>query len=110
MISQMLSWKALLAQVRLCVCFAHHLLGCKMNERNGQPKKAQDPDYQGGPSPKIIYTSRTHSQLAQVQQELNHCAYKPKSVVIASRDHLCVNTQVNKNRGAALNAACGKAK
>ena len=36
-------------------------------------------------------------------------AYKPRSVVIASRDHLCVNPAVNMNKGYALNAACKSA-
>lgn len=41
--------------------------------------------------PKIIYCSRTHSQLAQVQKELANTAFEPRTVLIASRDHLCVN-------------------
>jgi regulator of telomere elongation helicase 1 len=56
--------------------------------------------------PKIIYTSRTHSQLSQCQKELANTAYKPRTVLIASRDHLCVNSAVNMNKGFALNAAC----
>jgi regulator of telomere elongation helicase 1 len=32
--------------------------------------------------------------------------YKPRTVLIASRDHLCVNAAVNMNKGFALNAAC----
>jgi len=56
--------------------------------------------------PKIIYTSRTHSQLSQVQRELKNTVYEPRTVLIASRDHLCVNTAINMNKGFALNAAC----
>lgn len=56
--------------------------------------------------PRIIYTSRTHSQLSQCQKELSNTVYKPRTVLIASRDHLCVNSAVNMNRGFALNAAC----
>ena len=41
--------------------------------------------------PKIIYCSRTHSQLAQVQKECLNLVFKPRTVLIASRDHLCVN-------------------
>lgn len=46
-------------------------------------------------APRIIYTSRTHSQLAQVQKELTVTAYNPRSVVIGSRDHLCVHPKIN---------------
>ena len=31
--------------------------------------------------PRIIYTSRTHSQLSQVQAELRHCGYEPRMVL-----------------------------
>lgn len=55
---------------------------------------------------KIIYTSRTHSQLAQVMKELERTAFEPRTVLIASRDHLCVNASINKNKGFQLNAAC----
>ena len=36
--------------------------------------------------PKIIYCSRTHSQISQVINELKHTAYKPKTCLIGSRD------------------------
>ena len=36
--------------------------------------------------PRIIYCSRTHSQISQVMNELKHTAYKPKVVLIGSRD------------------------
>uniref|UniRef100_A0AC35U9E5 Helicase ATP-binding domain-containing protein n=1 Tax=Rhabditophanes sp. KR3021 TaxID=114890 RepID=A0AC35U9E5_9BILA len=47
--------------------------------------------------PKIIYASRTHSQLAQVVRELNKTTYKHfNTVVLASRDQLCINEKVQK--------------
>ena len=39
----------------------------------------------------IIYCSRTISQLSQVINELKSTAYDPRSVILASRDHTCVN-------------------
>lgn len=45
--------------------------------------------------PTIIYTSRTHSQLTQCMQELKRTSYRyMKSIVLGSRDHLCVNEEV----------------
>ncbi|XP_054168203.1 regulator of telomere elongation helicase 1 homolog, partial [Oppia nitens] len=47
--------------------------------------------------PIIIYSSRTHSQLAQACKELKRTSYKSyKAVVIGSRDQLCVNPDVMK--------------
>lgn len=45
--------------------------------------------------PIVIYTSRTHSQLSQVQHELRNTAFLPRTVLIGSRDHLCINSAVN---------------
>jgi len=36
--------------------------------------------------PRIIYCSRTHSQISQVANELKHTAYWPKVCLIGSRD------------------------
>ncbi|XP_077502103.1 regulator of telomere elongation helicase 1 homolog [Amblyomma americanum] len=47
--------------------------------------------------PKIIYSSRTHSQLSQAINELKKTNYRyVKSVVLGSRDQLCINPDVQK--------------
>ncbi|KAK3091886.1 hypothetical protein FSP39_023453 [Pinctada imbricata] len=49
--------------------------------------------------PKIIYASRTHSQLSQAVQELKRTAYNNMKVsVIGSRDQLCIHEQVRKEK------------
>lgn len=59
--------------------------------------------------PKIIYCSRTHSQLAQVIDELKSTSYYPRTAIIASRDHMCIHGDINQNKGMSLNIACNKA-
>ncbi|KAK4536964.1 hypothetical protein CDCA_CDCA10G2989 [Cyanidium caldarium] len=48
--------------------------------------------------PRIVYLSRTHSQLRQVVRELAATVYgrSAKTVVLASRQHLCVHPSVSK--------------
>lgn len=53
--------------------------------------------------PKIVYASRTHSQLNQVMLELKKTAYRHVKVgILGSRDQLCIHPQVSKetNMGA----------
>lgn len=59
-----------------------------LRNTNEKPKSPLD-------VPRIIYTSRTHSQLAQVQKELMNTGYNPRSVVIGSRDHMCINPEIS---------------
>ncbi|XP_007462334.1 PREDICTED: regulator of telomere elongation helicase 1 [Lipotes vexillifer] len=46
--------------------------------------------------PKIIYASRTHSQLTQVISELRNTSYRPRVCVLGSREQLCVHPEVKK--------------
>ncbi|KAJ0180243.1 hypothetical protein K1T71_003647 [Dendrolimus kikuchii] len=47
--------------------------------------------------PKIIYSSRTHSQLTQAMQELKRSSYKHvKATVLGSRDQMCIHPEVSK--------------
>lgn len=46
--------------------------------------------------PKIIYASRTHSQLTQAAQEMKRTAYAfMKATVLGSRDQLCIHPEVS---------------
>lgn len=83
----------------------------KERERNPVDIKqlGQDNKPLGLDLPKIIYTSRTHSQLAQVQKELMNTAYNPRSLVVGSRDHFCIHPQIQLLKGFLLNNACKKA-
>jgi regulator of telomere elongation helicase 1 len=50
--------------------------------------------------PKIIYASRTHSQLTQAMQELKRTKYSfMKAAVLGSRDQLCINPEVQQENG-----------
>lgn len=60
--------------------------------------------------PRIIYCSRTHSQISQVANELKHTSYKPKMCLIGSRDQLCVHPQIKDLKGMSLTAQCKKAR
>lgn len=57
-------------------------------------------------APRIVYASRTHSQLAQVVAELRRTAYRPKMVVFGSREQSCIHPEVSELRGLALTHAC----
>ncbi|XP_030069304.1 regulator of telomere elongation helicase 1 [Microcaecilia unicolor] len=46
--------------------------------------------------PKIIYASRTHSQLSQVISELKSTSYRPRVCVLGSREQLCIHPEVMK--------------
>ncbi|GAV72683.1 DEAD_2 domain-containing protein/Helicase_C_2 domain-containing protein [Cephalotus follicularis] len=56
--------------------------------------------------PTIIYTSRTHSQLRQVIHELKRSSYRPKMVILGSREQLCIHDNVSLLRGRAQTNAC----
>ncbi|KAH8245486.1 hypothetical protein KR032_010889 [Drosophila birchii] len=50
--------------------------------------------------PKVIYASRTHSQLTQAMRELKRTAYaNMRSVVLGSRDQLCIHPEVMREQG-----------
>ena len=58
---------------------------------------------------KIIYATRTHSQISQIIKELKKTNYKPKIAILSSREFSCINTglkdkdNININR---LNIIC----
>ncbi|KAK7261835.1 hypothetical protein RIF29_28156 [Crotalaria pallida] len=54
----------------------------------------------------IVYTSRTHSQIRQVIRELKRTSYRPKMIVLGSREQLCIHDQVKKLRGKTQTNAC----
>lgn len=47
------------------------------------------------PQPQIVMCSRTHSQLQQLVDETKQSSYSPVSVVLASREHYCINPDIN---------------
>ncbi|RLN25872.1 hypothetical protein BBJ28_00000860 [Nothophytophthora sp. Chile5] len=58
---------------------------------------------EGPQVPRIIYSSRTHSQLKQVVQELKNTSYRPNVAVLGSREHLCVHDKVSQLKGTRQN-------
>ncbi|XP_002528200.3 regulator of telomere elongation helicase 1 homolog isoform X1 [Ricinus communis] len=80
-------------------------------ERNGRTAGSKSDDTPPSPSegtalPTIVYTSRTHSQLRQVVQELKRSSYRPKMVILGSREQLCIHDEVSLLRGKAQTNAC----
>ncbi|XP_010538012.1 PREDICTED: regulator of telomere elongation helicase 1 [Tarenaya hassleriana] len=97
----------------LCATLAwRKSLGSFSTVKNRKKNDWSDADEQmsqsggGGGLPAIVYTSRTHSQLRQVIKELRRSSYRPKMVVLGSREQMCVNEEVRSLRGKALANAC----
>ncbi|KAJ6216625.1 hypothetical protein RDWZM_007782 [Blomia tropicalis] len=70
----------------------------KIDELNPKKQKANGGKAWKKETPiRIIYSSRTHSQLNQACAELKRCYYKfTPSITIGSRDQLCINNEVKK--------------
>jgi len=66
----------------------------------------ENPKYIRDSAPRIIYLSRTHSQLIQVVRELKKTAYRPITVVLGSREQMCINDDARKAKGMKLDIAC----
>uniref|UniRef100_A0A1Q3EW05 Regulator of telomere elongation helicase 1 homolog n=1 Tax=Culex tarsalis TaxID=7177 RepID=A0A1Q3EW05_CULTA len=61
--------------------------------------------------PKIIYASRTHSQLTQAMQEMKNTSYGfMRAVILGSRDQLCIHPEVAKEEGNSVKTNLCKAK
>ncbi|KAL5576411.1 hypothetical protein UlMin_018110, partial [Ulmus minor] len=60
----------------------------------------------GTKRPTIVYASRTHSQIRQVIQELKRTSYRPKMVVLGSREQLCIHDDVSLLHGRTQSNAC----
>ncbi|KAH0688396.1 hypothetical protein KY290_020033 [Solanum tuberosum] len=56
--------------------------------------------------PSIVYASRTHSQIRQVVKELKRTNYRPKMVVLGSREQLCIHEEMSQLRGKTQTNAC----
>jgi len=56
--------------------------------------------------PTIVYASRTHSQITQVVNELKKTMYAPRTIVLGSRQQMCIHPQVSQLRGAVQNGHC----
>lgn len=61
---------------------------------------------QGDSLPTIVYSSRTHSQLKQVMQELRTTAYRPRTAILGSRQQSCLHPSVQGMPSSAANQAC----
>lgn len=72
-------------------------------ERNSDQKPEKPPNRL-----KIIFASRTHSQLSQFVTELKKSPYKDEVsvVTIASRKALCINEEINKKENPVINEIC----
>lgn len=69
----------------------------------------EDDEGDGDPSTTsrtIVYSSRTHSQLAKIVKELRSTTYRPKTCVLGSRKQMCIHKDVSKLSGTAQIQAC----
>ncbi|KAI8868597.1 hypothetical protein GQ42DRAFT_170693 [Ramicandelaber brevisporus] len=69
-----------------------HIVGNGINSSNISSNFDGDGD---GQTPRIIYCTHSVKQANQVAKELReNCLYKPRAVILASRDSYCVNDEV----------------
>ena len=57
---------------------------------------------------RIIYASRTFTQLQQVAHEVRKTAFVPRTVLLGSREKLCINTELGNLSNMMRTQACKK--
>ena len=55
---------------------------------------------------KIVYCSRTHTQIKQIVRELKKTEYRPKMIAMGSREQMCTNREVKKASSYAQRTMC----
>ena len=55
--------------------------------------------------PKLIFVSRTHSQLSQVIDSLKLIPHNLSYLELASKQHLCINKSINEDKSS-INEKC----
>lgn len=77
-------------------------------DKKSNKGKGKGKGWEGETPIRVIYTSRTHSQLNQACKELKNSYYNyTPSVTIGSREQLCINEEVRNNESiSAKNQAC----
>lgn len=63
-------------------------------------------EFKGVPPPRIIFSSRTHTQLAQVAQELRRTAYPMRACTLGSRAQMCIHPSISKIKGPMQGRIC----
>ena len=56
--------------------------------------------------PVIYYTSRTHTQITNIVNEIKKTCYRPITAIYCSRDISCVNENLEKYKGSIINQKC----
>ncbi|KAA8490889.1 Regulator of telomere elongation helicase 1 [Porphyridium purpureum] len=75
---------------------------------HGTMTQSQHPKETKNPIPRIIYSSRTHSQLQKVVSELRNTSYRPRLSVLGSREQTCIHETVSKLKGPMMRHECRK--
>ncbi|CAJ1966607.1 unnamed protein product [Cylindrotheca closterium] len=99
----------------LCSVLGWQRYHAKMQKEASTPESNDDVDMiiestKAKSAPKIIYCSRTHSQVAQMVASLKKTPYRPRMTLLGSRDRLCINQDVVGKKGINVTAACQERK
>ncbi|KAF4707576.1 Fanconi anemia group J protein, partial [Perkinsus olseni] len=80
----------------------------EQHQRQSRRSPSPPPPKTSITTPKIVYSSRTHSQLRQVMRELRNTSYAKdcQHITLASREHYCVHSKINAIQGSRKTAAC----
>eukprot|EP00892_Ulva_mutabilis_P011430 jgi/Ulvmu1/865/UM100_0016.1 len=83
----------------------------RVKAEGGVMAQVTDNNTQGVKAPRILYCSRTHSQIQQVASEMHKTKYgrETKSTLLGSRGQLCLHPHVKDLTGTAQAAACDAA-
>ncbi|KAL9186838.1 hypothetical protein ACHAXT_010558 [Thalassiosira profunda] len=73
----------------------------RQEERTGPPGNDEEEANRKPQKVKVIYCSRTHSQVAQMVASLKSTPYRPRMAILGSRERLCIHKSIKpRGRGA----------